>query len=148
MLIRNGFLSMPKKRLYLFALILIVSLLFYFLGRKQAEEQEIKISAQKIEEENSVTVKKVLQLPAVILGRQLCLASSVPMPSTLHFPGRAPWHRPALSFTGRPSRALPIIPLWGGVFNPFPLFPPKKASGPRQPVVQKGHFRTKMCRFP
>ncbi|MDE7016818.1 MAG: polysaccharide deacetylase family protein [Lachnospiraceae bacterium] len=52
---------MPKKRLYLFALILIVSLLFYFLGRKQAEEQEIKISAQKIEEENSVTVKKVLQ---------------------------------------------------------------------------------------
>lgn len=47
-----------KKRLFFFAVILIVSLLFYALGRKQTVRREFRISPQKIEEENSIAVEK------------------------------------------------------------------------------------------
>lgn len=53
--------SIQKKRYFFFSVILIVSLLFYFLGRKQAGEREIRITARKIEEDNSITVEKVLE---------------------------------------------------------------------------------------
>lgn len=53
--------SIQKKRFFFFSVILIVSLLFYFLGREHAGEREIKITAQKIEEDNSITVEKVLE---------------------------------------------------------------------------------------
>ncbi|MCM1388433.1 MAG: polysaccharide deacetylase family protein [Bacillus sp. (in: Bacteria)] len=50
-----------KKRIFFFSVILIVSLLFYFLGRKHEKEPDMKITAQKIEEDNSITVEKVLE---------------------------------------------------------------------------------------
>lgn len=50
-----------KKRIFFFSVILIVSLLFYFLGRKHEKEPDMKITAQKIEEDNSITVEKVLK---------------------------------------------------------------------------------------
>lgn len=49
------------KRFFFFSVILIVSLLFYFLGRKQAVEPEMRITTQKIEEDNSITVEKVME---------------------------------------------------------------------------------------
>lgn len=52
--------SIQKKPLFFFSVILIVSLLFYSLGRKQASRQEVKISTRKIEEDSSITVEKIL----------------------------------------------------------------------------------------
>ena len=52
--------SIQKKRFFFFSVILIVSLLFYFLGRKHEKEPEMRITAQKIEEDNVITVEKVL----------------------------------------------------------------------------------------
>lgn len=48
------------KRTFFFSVILIVSLLFYFLGRKQADEQKYKISPQIVQSEEGILVKKVM----------------------------------------------------------------------------------------
>ena len=49
-----------RKYLFFFGVVLIVSLLFYFLGRKQADSKEMKISAQTIKTQEDITVEKVL----------------------------------------------------------------------------------------
>ncbi len=48
------------KHTFFFSVILIVSLLFYFLGRKQADEQNYKISSQIVQSEEGILVKKVI----------------------------------------------------------------------------------------
>lgn len=48
------------KRTFFFTVILIVSLLFYFLGRKQADEHNYKISSQIVQSEEGILVKKVI----------------------------------------------------------------------------------------
>ncbi len=49
-----------RKRIFFFSMIVIVSLLFYFLGRKHAPKPEIAISAQKTRTGGSILVEKVL----------------------------------------------------------------------------------------
>ena len=49
-----------KKRFFFFSVIIAVSLLFYFLGRKQADAQRMRYDAQISRMEDSVTVEKVL----------------------------------------------------------------------------------------
>lgn len=49
-----------RKRIFLFSMIVVVSLLFYCLGRRHAVKPEIAISAQKTETERSILVEKVL----------------------------------------------------------------------------------------
>lgn len=49
-----------KKRIFFFSMIVIVSLLFYFLGRKHAAKPEIAIAIQKTRTERSILVEKVL----------------------------------------------------------------------------------------
>lgn len=48
-----------RKRILIFGVILAVSLLFYFLGRKQTQVHELVIAAQRIETEDEILVKKV-----------------------------------------------------------------------------------------
>lgn len=52
--------SIRKKRIFFFSVILIVSLLFYFLGRKQETQQELQISALELKSKNNITVEKVM----------------------------------------------------------------------------------------
>lgn len=49
-----------RKHLFFFGVVLIVSLLFYFLGRKQADSREWKISAQIVRTKEDITVEKVM----------------------------------------------------------------------------------------
>lgn len=49
-----------RKRIFFFSMIVIVSLLFYFLGRKHAAKPEIAIAIQKTRTERSILVEKVL----------------------------------------------------------------------------------------
>lgn len=49
-----------RKRILFFSMIVIVSLLFYFLGRKHAGKYEMAISVQEIKTEGSIMVEKVL----------------------------------------------------------------------------------------
>ncbi|MCM1040402.1 MAG: polysaccharide deacetylase family protein [Ruminococcus sp.] len=49
-----------RKHLFFFGVILIVSLLFYFQGRKQAAPKETKISAQIIKTQNDISVEKII----------------------------------------------------------------------------------------
>lgn len=49
-----------RVRLFIFSVMLIVSLLFYFLGRIHAGEQQVKISAIATKTEDSITVEKVI----------------------------------------------------------------------------------------
>lgn len=49
-----------RKRIFFFSMIVIVSLLFYFLGRKHAVKPEIAIAVQKTRTERSIMVEKVL----------------------------------------------------------------------------------------
>lgn len=52
--------SSRRKRVFFFSMIVIVSLLFYFLGRKHAVKPEIAIAVQKTRTERSILVEKVL----------------------------------------------------------------------------------------
>lgn len=49
-----------RKRAFFFSMIVIVGLLFYFLGRKHAVKPEIVTSAQKTQIEGGILVEKVL----------------------------------------------------------------------------------------
>ena len=49
-----------KRRIFFLSVIIIVSLLFYFLGRKQAGEREMRYNAQISQMKDSVMVEKVL----------------------------------------------------------------------------------------
>lgn len=49
-----------KVRLFIFSVILIVGLLFYFLGRTHGKEQQIRIAAKKTHTGNSIMVEKVI----------------------------------------------------------------------------------------
>lgn len=53
--------SNRRKRIFFFSMIVIVSLLFYFLGRKHTEKPEIAIAVQKTSTEDCVLVEKVLK---------------------------------------------------------------------------------------
>lgn len=52
--------SRRGKQIFFFSIIVIVSLLFYFLGRKHAAKPETEISAQKTETEGGILVEKVI----------------------------------------------------------------------------------------
>lgn len=49
-----------RKHLFFFGVVLIVSLLFYFLGRKQNDNKEMRISAQTVQTQDDITVEKVM----------------------------------------------------------------------------------------
>lgn len=49
-----------RKRIFFFSMIVIVSLLFYFLGRRHTVKPEIAISAQKTTIEGDILVEKVI----------------------------------------------------------------------------------------
>lgn len=49
-----------RKRIFFFSMIVIVSLLFYFLGRKHTVKPEIAILAQKTNSEGNILVEKVI----------------------------------------------------------------------------------------
>lgn len=51
---------MRKKKLFFFLTILIVSLLFYWLGRKQTGAEEIRIDTRESKAEGGIIVEKVL----------------------------------------------------------------------------------------
>lgn len=51
---------MRKKKLFFFLTILIVSLLFYWLGRKQTGAEEIRIDTRERRAEGGIIVEKVL----------------------------------------------------------------------------------------
>lgn len=49
-----------KKRLFFFGVVLTVSLLFYFLGRKQADGSQVRIEARTSSTQKDITVEKVM----------------------------------------------------------------------------------------
>lgn len=57
---REQILGMRKKKLFFFLTILIVSLLFYWLGRKQTGAEEIRIDTRESKAEGGIIVEKVL----------------------------------------------------------------------------------------
>ena len=53
--------SNRRKRIFFFSMIVIVSLLFYFLGRKHSVRPEVAIAARKTSAEGCILVEKVLK---------------------------------------------------------------------------------------
>ena len=49
-----------RVRIFIFSVMLIVSLLFYFLGRNHAKEQQLKIDVIKTKTPDSITVEKIM----------------------------------------------------------------------------------------
>jgi len=58
---REQILDMREKKLFFFLMILIVSLLFYWLGRKQTGAEEIRIETRERRAESSISIEKVLK---------------------------------------------------------------------------------------
>lgn len=60
-LARGRFMNNRRGRLFLISVMFIVSLLFYFLGRRDAKEQQFKIAAKATRTKDSIMVEKVLE---------------------------------------------------------------------------------------
>lgn len=54
--------SRKQKRILFISFIVVMSLIFYFLGRKHAENPEMNISVQKTGTENSIQIERVLSM--------------------------------------------------------------------------------------